>query len=208
MPGSTAGEAGAAPGRLPTSAVLDRLFGATRAEEVTLEWLLRGLGDRSFGIILLLLALLGVLPGVSVVAGLLLPVPAWQMLRGHAGPVFPHAVATRPIAAARLTRLVRGVVPMLRLLETVIRPRWPTPFGATKRVVGGTVLLLGLGLLVPLPLSNVPPAAAIALIAFAYLERDGLLLCAALLIALATLALAAGLAWEALSTTGWVPGLL
>jgi hypothetical protein len=49
---------------------------------------------------------------------------------------------------------------------------------------------------------------AIALIAFAYLERDGLLLCTALAAALVVLVLVAALAWEALSVTGWVPGLL
>lgn len=196
------------PPHVPTSALLDGLFGGAPAQHVTLEWLLRGLGDRSFGIVLLLLALLSALPGVSIVAGVLLLVPAYQMLRAHPGPAFPRAVAARPITARRLARLARGVVPVLRALERVVRPRWPTPFEATKRVVGGAVLLLGVGLFVPVPLSNVPPAAAIALIAFAYLEQDGLLLCVALLAALAVLALGAALAWEALSTTGWVPGML
>jgi len=54
---------------------------------------------------------------------------------------------------------------------------------ATKRVAGGSVLLLSAGLLAPVPLSNVPPALAIMLIAFAYLEEDGALLCGALAIA-------------------------
>lgn len=194
---------------MPTSAVLDGLFGnGVRAQHVTLDWLMRGLGDRSFGIVLLLLALLAVLPGVSVVAGLLLLVPAYQMLCARPALVFPRAVAARPIAAKRLTGLVRGIVPMLRFLERVVHPRWPTPLETTKRTVGGAVLLLGGGLFVPVPLSNVPPAVAIALIAFAYLERDGLLLCAALTAAMAVIALAAALAWEALSTTGWVPGML
>jgi hypothetical protein len=197
------------PSYVPTSAVLDGLFGGGGpARHVTLDWLMRGLGDRSFGIVLLVLALLAALPGVSVVAGLLLIVPAYQMLCAHPGPVFPRAVATRPILARRLTRLVRGIVPMLRVLERVVHPRWPTPFEATKRTVGGAVLLLGGGLFVPVPLSNVPPAVAIALIAFAYLERDGLLLCAALAAALAVIALASALTWEALSTTGWVPSML
>jgi hypothetical protein len=194
---------------VPTSAVLDGLFSVGEpAEHVTLDWVMRGLGDRSFGIVLLLLALLAALPGVSILAGHLLFVPAWQMLRAHPGPVFPRAVAARPIAARRLARLVRAVVPVLRAMERVIHPHWPTPFEATKRAVGAAVLLLGAGLFVPVPLSNVPPAAVIALVAFAYLERDGLLLLAALAAALAVLALAAALAWEALSVTGWVPGIL
>jgi hypothetical protein len=193
--------------RMPTSAVLERLFGGVLAQQVTLDWLMHGLGERSFGILLLMLALLAALPGVSVVAGLLLFVPAYQMLSGHPAPVFPRAMATKSIAAARLAWIVRTAVPVLRLLERVVRPRWATPFEATKRTVGGTVLLLGGGLFVPIPMSNVPPAMTIALIAFAYLERDGLLLCAAMTAALAVIAFAAALAWQALSVTGWVSSL-
>ena len=38
---------------------------------------------------------------------------------------------------------------MLRYLERVIHPQWLTPFEATKRLVGGVVLLLGVSLLAP-----------------------------------------------------------
>jgi hypothetical protein len=196
------------PARQPTSVVLGDLFLRVPAEHVTLEWLLRGLGDRSFGVLLLLLALLGALPGVSVAVGLLLPIPAYQMLRAHPGPVFPRAVASRPIATKRLTSLVRRIVPVLGLLERVVHPRWTTPFEPTKRVVGAAVLPVSMGFFVPLPLSNITPATVVALIAFAYLEQDGLLLLVGLLTALAVVAGAAILAWETLGATGWVPGLL
>jgi hypothetical protein len=197
------------PPHVPTSAVLEGIFADVPADgHVTLDRLMCGLGDRAFGFVLLLLALLAALPGGSVPAGLLLLVPAWQMLRAHPGPVFPRVVAARLIATRRIARLVRGVVPVLRVIERVVRPRWTTPFEATKRTVGGAVLLLGAGLFVPVPLSNVPPAAAIVLVAVAYLERDGMLLCAALAAALVVVALAATLTWQALSATGWVPGLL
>ena len=66
--------------RPPTSAVLDGLLGPEAPERVTLGWLMDRLGDRSFGVVLLLLALLGLLPGVSAVAGVLLTVPAVQMI--------------------------------------------------------------------------------------------------------------------------------
>lgn len=194
--------------RTPTSAVLDELLGEAPAERVTLDWLMGQLGDRSFGLVLLLLALLGLLPGVSAVAGVLLMVPAAQMILARRGPVFPRRVATRRFEVRRLARVVRRVVPVLRWLERFIRPRWATPFEATKRVVGGVVLLLGAALLAPVPLSNVPPALTIALIAFAYLEEDGVLLCAGLAAALVMLAVAAAVAWETLGATGWVPGLL
>jgi hypothetical protein len=194
--------------RAPTSAVLDDLLGGAAAGQVTLDWLVGRLGDRSFGVVLLLLALLGLLPGVSAVAGVLLAIPAAQMIMARRTPVFPRRVATRRFETRRLARVVRRVVPVLRWLERFIRPRWTTPFEATKRVVGGIVMLLAGLLLAPVPLSNVPPALTIALIAFAYLEEDGVLLCAALAAALAMLAVAAAVAWEAMSKTGWVPSLL
>jgi hypothetical protein len=99
-------------------------------------------------------------------------------------------------------------VPVLRAVERFIRPRWPTPFQMTKRVVGSVILLLAASLLAPVPLSNIPPALVIGLIAFAYLEEDGVLLSAALALALVMLSIASVAAWEALSATGWVPGLL
>src|SRR5215207_5036616 len=162
--------------RVPTSVVLDDLLEGAPAEHVTLGWLVGGLGDRSFGVVLLVLALLGLLPGVSAVAGVLLTVPAVQMIMARRGAVFPRRVAARRFEAERLARVVRRVVPVLRFLERIIRPRWPTPFEATKRAVGGVVLLLAASFLAPVPLSNIPPALAVVLIAFAYLEEDGLLL--------------------------------
>lgn len=194
--------------RAPTSVVLDDMLSAAPTEHVTLDWLMGRLGDRSFGLVLLLLALLGLLPGVSAVVGALLMIPAAQMILARPGPVFPRRVATRRFETQRVVRVVRQVMPVLRWLERFIRPRWATPFDATKRVVGGIILLLAAGLLAPVPLSNVPLALMIALIAFAYLEEDGILLCAALAGAIILLAVAAAVIWETLSTTGWVTGLL
>jgi hypothetical protein len=50
------------------------------------------------------------------------------------------------------------------------------------------VLLLSLTLFIPVPLSNIPPAAVISLVAFAYLEEDGALLSSALIAAFVLLA--------------------
>jgi hypothetical protein len=193
--------------RAPTSIVLRDLLSQETPEQVTLGWLMARLGDRSFGIVLLLLALLGLLPGVSALAGVLLMVAAAQMILARPGPVFPHRISAQPFATQRLANVVKRVVPVLRSLERIIRPRWPTPFRMTKRVVGGVVLLLAASLLAPVPLSNIPPALVIGLIAFAYLEEDGALLGVALMAALILLSAILVATWEALSTTGWVPGL-
>ena len=135
-------------------------------------------------------------------------IPAIQMLLARSGPVFPRRLRSHQFEARRLAALLRYVVPVLRWLEHFVRPRWTTPVAATRRVVGGSVLLLSAGLLAPVPLSNVPPALAIMLIAFAYLEEDGALLCGALAIAFVIVAAVLLAAWETMSAAGWVPGLL
>ena len=78
---------------------------------------------------------------------------------------------------------------MIEALEKIIRPRWQTPFVATKRVVGVIVLLLAVTLFLPVPFSNIIPGLLIMLIAVAYLEKDGVLLSIALCAALPSLAI-------------------
>jgi hypothetical protein len=194
--------------RAPISAVLGDMLAAAGTGHLTLDWLLDRMGGRSFGLVLLLLSIFGLLPGVSPFAAVLLMIPAIQMLLARSGPVFPRRLRSRRFEARRLAALLRYVVPALRWLERFVRPRWTTPVEATKRVVGGSVLLLSAGLLAPVPLSNVPPALAIMLIAFAYLEEDGALLCGALAIALVIVAAVLLAAWETMSAAGWVPGIL
>jgi hypothetical protein len=182
---------------VPTSAVLDDLLNGTAEEHVTLTWLLENLSERSFGIVMLIMGLVALVPGASGVVGVLLAFPAIQMMLGRSVPVFPGFIARRRVSTRRLARLVARINPALRRMERVIRPRWPTPFEATKRTVGFIVLLLGALLLVPIPFSHVIPALVIMLVSFAYLEEDGVVLCIALAAALVSLAIAAATVWGA-----------
>ena len=175
---------------------------------MSLGWLMERLGDRSFALVTLLLALLAAMPGASAIVAPLLAILALQMMLGHTGPVFPGRVADRTVRTQRLARTLGRAVPVLRAIESFIRPRWPTPFEATKRGVGLVVLLLAALLLASIPLSNVPPALTIALLAMAYLEEDGILLCIALAASALLLAIAAGAAWQAMGVLGWGRGFL
>lgn len=189
--------------RTPTSTILQNLLLHSPDETVAFGWLMRHLGRRSFGIILLLLGLLACLPGVSSVVGVLIAIPAYQMIIARGGPAFPKLLMARTFRKKRLAATLAKAVPVLRFLERFIRPRWHTPFETTKRVVGGAVLLVGCLLFIPIPLSNLPPGLAIVLLAFAYLEEDGVLLCTSLLIIVVLLLIAAAIAWQAANLAGW-----
>ncbi len=185
--------------------MLQRLHDEAPADYFTLGWLVGRLRERSFGIIMLLLAVVAIAPGVSIIAGLLLMIPAFQMIAGQPAPVFPRRIAARPLPTRHLAALVQRAIPVLRYLEKMIYPRWPTPFQATKRLVGVVVVILNtVVVFIPVPLSNVAPALVIALISLAYLEDDGLLLSIALLAAVIVLTVTLAAVWAAVLGAEWV----
>jgi hypothetical protein len=65
-----------APAPIPASVVLQRLHDQAPPDHFTLGWLLAGLSKHSFGILLLLLSVIAIAPGASIVAGVLLLIPA------------------------------------------------------------------------------------------------------------------------------------
>jgi hypothetical protein len=193
---------------VPTSLVLQELLEDAPADHFTLDWLIGSLPERSFGVVMLLLGVLAIVPLGSLIPGLLLAILAAQMTVGRQGPVFPRRIATHPLPTRHLLRMGRHSILVLEYLERVIRPRWPTPFGATNRVIGVVVFLLTcVILLAPLPLTNVLPAADIALIALAYIEEDGVLLAIAFTFALILLAIASAAVWGAVLSADWIGGL-
>jgi hypothetical protein len=194
--------------RLPTSVVLQRPHDEVPTDHFTLGWLMGALGKRSFGIIMLLLAVVAIAPAVSIIAGLLLMIPAFQMMMGKPTPIFPSFIAARPLPTRHLAALMQRAVPTLQKLEKVIHPRWHTPHEATKRLVGAVVMILTITLVfTPLPLSNVVPALVIALISLAYFQDDGLLLSIALLVAFIVLTVELVAVRETVLGARWIIGL-
>ncbi|HTB37132.1 MAG TPA: exopolysaccharide biosynthesis protein [Reyranella sp.] len=191
--------------RVPTSVQLARMLGRAEAETVvSMGWLMEQLGGRSFGLALLVMGVLGLLPGISTVAALMVVWLAVQMMLGHEAAVLPRLVARRSIGVERLARLIGIVAPWLAWLERLVQPRWPILFQTTERLTGLTMLLLGLSMLLPVPFSQIVPAPVIMLLALAYLEEDGIALVLALIAALAALSLTAATIWGTLQTVDWL----
>ncbi len=180
---------------IPTSAIIENLLGKAPADFVTLDWLIGELRERSFGIVLLVLALLALIPGGSTFIGFLLAYPAIQMMLARPGPTLPRVIAERRVATARVAGVFKRATPVLRWLERFVRPRWRAPFEATKRLVGVVVLSLAPTLIWPFPFGHVIPSLVVGLLSLAYLEEDGVLLCVALAAAVLSLAITAATVW-------------
>ncbi len=171
-----------------TSVLMEGLLRDAPGDAVTLGWLVKRMGRRSFGLVLLLLGVLALLPGINIAAGLLLIIPAMQLIRGRAAPVFPRRLAARSLPTRPLAALIRRVVPALRMAERVMRARRIASPLATSRLTGILTLILAvLVVATPIPLGNIPFAIGVILIALAELERDGAVLILVLAIMLAFL---------------------
>lgn len=195
------------PAYIATSDYLATILDKAAAERVSVNWLIEQLGERSFGVTLFMMALIGLVPGASTFVGVLIAWPAIQMILGHRAPVLPGIFARREIAVDKLERAIRIVTPRLRWMERLIRPRWHALFRASKRLTGILMLLLGLTLVSPFPFSHVIPALVIMVLALAYLEEDGIVLVISLTAALASLAITGIALWGAVETADWLDRL-
>jgi len=170
-----------------TSVLLQHLIADAPAGHFTLEWLMGNLPKHSFGFIILFLAVIALLPVISVVARIVIIILTCQIILGYHGPVLPEGLIKRPLPTKYLVRLKHHVVPALQRLEYLVRPRWVFILKARRLIAFITMLSLGLSLIAPIPLANMPPAAISALMALSYIEHDGLVLFLALMAALTLL---------------------
>jgi hypothetical protein len=188
----------------PTSVQLLRMLDRAKGAKVSIGWLMEELGERSFGLTLLVMALIALLPGASIVVGLLMAWPAVQLMLGYEKASLPSVMARREVGVAPLARIVAIAAPRLARAERLIRPRWPELFRKTRRLTGAAILLLGLTLISPVPFSQIVPALVIMMLALAYLEEDGFALLIALAAALGSLAMTGVTVWGAVETIDWI----
>lgn len=174
-----------------TSELLRRVLAEIPDEEVRIGQLVRRLRRRSFGGLLILLAALGLIPGISTFAGLAMLVPGAQMALGLRAPLLPRIVRQRVISRERLRQLGEAAIPWLERVERVVRPRWlALTVAPAPSLLGVLVIGLALVVILPLPFSNFPPAVALICLSLGLLERDGVLV--AIGVAVGAVALAIG----------------
>lgn len=134
-------------------------------------------GPRAFGAVLFAFSvpnLLPLPPGSSTVLGMPLVLLSPQLALGVKSPWLPKGVAERTIDRQTLSRAFAAIIPRLRAVEKLCAPRLPFMFGPVgDRLIGLTCFLLSLVLILPIPLGNMLPAAAIAAFSLGLTQRDG-----------------------------------
>jgi hypothetical protein len=197
------------PEELPLSRILDEALSGGWADPVTVGGLAERLEERGFGLLIILLSLVTVIPvlppGSAAAVGLLYVVGGLQMAAGRRRPWLPRRVSQYQLPARAVEGLRSRGVPFLRRVERFSRPRW-TPFSdqALLRLASVVVLLMGVVLFLPLPFLNTLPGLAMLAVGIGLMNRDGVFLLLGTGLAAAVLVLA-GLGFEALrALVRWV----
>jgi hypothetical protein len=163
---------------IPLSELLRQLCQGEESK-VSLRQMIDHFGHRAFGAVLFTFAIPNILPlppGSSGVLGLPLVLVAPQLMLGRTSLYLPSWLGDRQLDRAALSRALSGFLPWLEKLEKISSPRWTGIFGPVgDRVLGLVCFLLSLILILPIPFGNMLPAAAISLLAFGLIQRDGLL---------------------------------
>lgn len=186
--------------------MLAQLTAEAPADRTTIGWFLSKLEERSFGLLILVMAIVGLTPGIASFSGFLLAIPAIQMILGRESPVLPAFLSNRAISTPHFTKWVMRIVPPLRNAEALVHPRWQMSPAATKRIVGAVILVMAITITLPFPFAYTIPTLVIVLIAFAYLEEDGLLLAAGFAAALLSLIFSGVQVVAALKAVSFIAG--
>lgn len=198
-----------------TSEVFLALKTLGEGDRISLGALTEALGDRGFGILVLIFALpniIPMIPGVSTISGVVIAIVGLQMLFGRRSPWLPGFVAQRTLPRAQLAAMIDRTIGWIIKLERVARPRAVFMVrGPMWMLIGAMCILLGFILALPLSwIGNFPPGVALVVMSVGLMEEDGLLVAAGHLIGLfatlLVLTLVLALIGALVVSLGWLAG--
>jgi hypothetical protein len=156
---------------------------------VTIHQALDALGDRSFGGVMLLLALPALVlpPGISAVLGAPRLLVCAQLLLLRPRPWLPSLVGRCGLRRARAERVFAKAIPILARAESWTRPRLPQLlFPLHEQIIALAGMSMSLALILPLPLAHTASALGISAFGIGLIERDGVAIVVGWLLAAAS----------------------
>lgn len=138
------------------------------------------IGDRGFGLLLILLALPTMIPvlppGASIPVGAAYTLLGLQMLLGRRRPWLPGRFRRYRLSAKAAAALSGKGAAFVRRCERLSRPRLEACAGpGAERIASVVIVGVGIVLILPLPFMNTLPGIAMLLLGLGFTNRDGLL---------------------------------
>ena len=169
------------PPPITTRGLIDELAVGDPDEELTFGQLLDRFSERSFGLFLLLVLLPTFIPipmGMGAISGGLASLIGLQFLARFDHPWMPRWVANYKIHRYRIIHFRDRMGKWLGRLERLTKARYTGMFThwAAHAFTGLLLVILGILLTLPVPLTNYPFGLILLAFSFALIERDGALM--------------------------------
>ena len=113
-------------------------------------------------------------PGISLLFAVPLIIVSAHLALGYRRARLPARLAGRPVPRSTFLTIVDRILPTLRRIERIVRPRAGWLAGPWARAPVGIICLVpAMIVTLPVPLSHVVPVTAISVLALGLIERDG-----------------------------------
>lgn len=146
---------------------------------VTFKEFISKINHKSFGLFLVLLALPAAIPvpatGYGTPFGIVLCGLGIQLLLKKKHLWFPNFIQTKQVPITKGSKTLGTMIKFVSFFEVFLRPRLQfLTKGIFYRLLGLLIIVCGISMIIPLPLTNTVPAFGIFIIGLSLLEEDGL----------------------------------
>lgn len=149
-------------------------------DKISLGQIANAMDDRSFGAFLVVFCLPNLVPlppGATFILGLPLVFIAAQMAFSRLDTIWlPKRLREYAFDNKAFSGALDRFVPWMNRAERLIKPRFFNGNRLVERVLGIFALVLAVVVFLPIPLGNMGPSLALALIGLGMTERDGLMM--------------------------------
>lgn len=149
-------------------------------DKITLGEIADAMDDRSFGAFLVVFCLPNLVPlppGATFILGLPLVFIACQMAFSRLDTIWlPKRLREYAFDNKAFSAVLDKFIPWMHKAERFIKPRLFNGNRAIERVLGLFALLLAIIVFLPIPLGNMGPSLALALMGLGMTERDGVMM--------------------------------
>lgn len=176
-------------------------------EKISLDAFSKGLGRRSYGLLLLVLDLPNLiplpLPLLSIIFGIPLALVGLQLALGIERPWIPRFLRERGISKNEIIHFCDKIDDHYGWVHRLVHPRWfVLTRGLFVRLIGLAIFLLASIMALPIPFGNLVLAIPVGLLAIGLIERDGIFVCVGFLLGfcglLFNLFIGSSIIWSAL----------
>lgn len=160
--------------------ILDNFIKSHKSNEFTMADLIHTLGERSFGLVLLLMALpnallIASIPGLSSIFGSIMALTSLQMMLGFRDIWLPENIKNKAYAKSQLEKIVETSTPFMAYISRFIKPRFLIlTTDLLKPLLGLISFINSIWIALPIPLGNFFPGIAMVALSLGVITRDGI----------------------------------